>query len=109
MDPWSSPPLDGWDLRPAWFNLRDGFNESPDRTLFWEWRSEGTHQVAAMRGDLKLVLTGNEPPELYDVVKDPAERRNIAAVQPEIAQQLQKQIKGWLATESEEAKWGKKP
>lgn len=44
---------------------------------------------------------------MFDVVNDPAERRSIIAQHPELAQQLRKQLNAWLATETEEAKWGK--
>src|SRR5262245_35185937 len=44
--------VDGSDLLSVW----QGKEKGPDRTLFWEWRSEGYHQLAAMRGDLKLVI-----------------------------------------------------
>jgi arylsulfatase A-like enzyme len=101
---------------PAWkvtgHNMLDvwrGQEKAPARTLFWEWRAEGYHQLAAMRGDLKLVLTGTNPPELFDVVNDPAERRNRAAEHKALVQELRKGLAAWLKTETEESKWGKKP
>lgn len=87
--------LDGIDLLPAW----TGAAELPERTLFWEWRSEGTDQLAALRGDFKLVVTSGGRPELYDVVGDPAERRNLAASNPERVKQLSDELKEWIATE----------
>ena len=36
-------------------------------------------QFAAMHGDMKMVATGGNRPELFNVELDPAERRNIAA------------------------------
>lgn len=95
--------VDGRDLLAVW----EGKEKAPERTLFWEWRTEGSRQLAAMRGDLKLVITGTNAPELFDVVNDPAERRSIIAQHPELAQQLRKELNAWLATETEEAKWGK--
>ncbi len=95
--------VDGRDLLPVW----EGKEKASERTLFWEWRTEGSRQLAAMRGDLKLVITGNNAPEIFDVVNDPAERRSIIAQHPELAQQLRKELNAWLATETEEAKWGK--
>ena len=95
--------VDGRDLLPVW----EGKEKAPERTLFWEWRTEGSRQLAAMRGDLKLVITGNNTPELFDVANDPAERRSIIAQHSELAQQLRKELNAWLATETEEAKWGK--
>jgi arylsulfatase A-like enzyme len=87
--------VDGVNLLPAW----TGASGYPERTLFWEWRSEGFDQLAAMRGDLKLVITGATRPELFDVEADPAERRSLAAQHPEAAKSLESSLKAWLATE----------
>ena len=35
-----------------------------------------------MRGDLKLVITGSNQPELFDVAPDPGERRTSATSSP---------------------------
>jgi arylsulfatase A len=87
--------VDGLDLLPAW----TGKSAVPERTLFWEWRSEGSDQRAALRGELKLVVTDGGKPELFDVVADPAERRNLAALRPQAVRELGEALKGWLATE----------
>jgi hypothetical protein len=86
-----------------------GKEKSPQRTLFWEWRVEGYNQLAAMRGDLKLVITHGGKPELFNVENDVGERRNIVAEHPELAKQLEKELKDWLATETEASKSGKTP
>ena len=93
----AKPPgdLDGVDLLPLW---TEGKPLAP-RTRFWEWRSEGSQQLAAMRGDEKLVVTDGGKPELYDVRDDPAERRNIAALRPARVKALNAELKAWLATE----------
>ncbi|HEV3167460.1 MAG TPA: sulfatase-like hydrolase/transferase [Isosphaeraceae bacterium] len=88
--------VDGLNQWPAW----TGKSTAPaDRTLFWEWRSEGSDQIAAMRAAFKLVITSGGRPELFDVVADPAERRNISAEHPDVVEQLQNGLKAWLATE----------
>jgi arylsulfatase A-like enzyme len=94
----------GHDMLAVW----RGKAKAPDRTLFWEWRAEGYNQLAAMRGDWKLVVTGTAPPELFDVMTDPAERRNRAAERKALAQDLRKGLTAWLNTETEESKWGRK-
>lgn len=94
----------GRDMLKVW----QGKEKAPQRTLFWEWRAERYNQRAAMRGDKKLVIVSDGPPELFDVVKDPAERRNIIALHRELAADMNKQLTAWLATETEESKWGKK-
>lgn len=87
--------LDGANLLPLWLR-----GEPPaERTLFWEWRGEGYQQLAAMRGDLKLVITGNQPPELYNVETDPAERRSLHAEYPKLMTELRAALDAWLATE----------
>jgi arylsulfatase A-like enzyme len=95
--------VDGLNLLPVWM----GKDKAPERTLFWEWRTEGYNQVAAMRGDFKLAITGNTAPELYNVVTDPAERRTIFHEYQDLGRELRKGIIDWLATETEAAKWGK--
>ncbi len=90
--------VDGTNMLPTLI----GASPAPERTLFWEWRSEGMNQLAAMRGKYKLVITQGGRPELFDVEADPAERRNVVAEHPELAKQLAAEIKGWLATERKE-------
>jgi arylsulfatase A-like enzyme len=95
--------VDGINLLPLWM----GAANASERTLFWEWRTEGGNQLAALRGNFKLVITGNNPPELFNLETDPAERRNVIAEHQPLAQQLRKELTDWLATETEAAKWGK--
>jgi arylsulfatase A-like enzyme len=92
--------VDGRNVLDVW----RGLAAAPDRTLFWEWRAEGYHQLAAMRGNLKLVVTGDTAPELFDVEADPAEMRSIHAEHPALVKQLQDGLKAWIATETPESK-----
>jgi arylsulfatase A-like enzyme len=101
----SAEKVDGMDLLEVW----KGKAKTPERTLFWEWRAEGYSQLAALRGNLKLVVTGNNPPELFDVVNDPGERRSIRFEHVKLADSLRKELQAWLATETEESKWGRQP
>ena len=87
--------IDGVNLLPLW----TGQGHVPERTLFWEWQSEGADQLAALRGDFKLVITRGGRPELYDLSVDPAERRDLAATHPHQAQQLQAELNAWIATD----------
>lgn len=122
----------GGKLDPAW--KVDGVNMLPalsgterarERTLFWEWRDEGSFLLAAMRGDIKLVVTDREllsgdsdldprlakvvirQPELYNVEIDPAERRSIVYEHQLLAKQLKKELTEWLATETVASKQGR--
>jgi arylsulfatase A-like enzyme len=80
--------VDGMNLLPAWLDR----GKVPERTLFWEWRSEGGNQLAALRGKDKLVISGGSKGELFDVDADPAERRNVAALFPDVYQELNDQL-----------------
>src|SRR5207253_1464430 len=85
--------LDGRNLLPVWL----GEEKAPVRTLFWEWRSEKHYQIAAMRGPIKFIIPGLKAlPEMYDVVNDPAETRNIIAEHPELARTLEQELRTWL-------------
>ncbi len=95
--------VDGLNLLDVWRGQR----RTPDRTVYWEYRSEGFHQVAAMRGDLKLIVTGETPPELYDVVRDPAERRSVWADYPRSAWRMGRQMWAWLCSETQATKDGR--
>jgi hypothetical protein len=48
-------------------------------------------------GRFKLMLRGDQPTALYDVLADPAETRSVLRSQPEAAAQLQRAA-GLLAT-----------
>jgi arylsulfatase A-like enzyme len=87
--------VDGTSLLP---NLW-GQGRGAERTIFWEWQGEDCDQLAAMRGDDKLVVTRGGKPELYDVVADPAERRDLSAIRPELTRRLHEELKTWLRTE----------
>ena len=93
------PVVEGRRGRPA--PVVDGPFVRPDRTLFWGWRSEGFHGLAALLDDLKLIVTRDGPPELYDVVADPEERRDIAATNPDAVRRLGGELAAWIATETE--------
>lgn len=95
--------IDGAELLDVWRGKAKG----AARTLFWEWRAEGYQQQAAMRGDLKLVVTGNTQPEMYDVVNDPGERRSVLFEHKPLGDEMRKQLAAWMATETEESKWGR--
>jgi arylsulfatase A len=95
----------GGNVDPAW--RVDGINQlavwtgkaaETERTLFWEWQSEGSNQLAALRGPFKIVVTNGGKPELFDVVADPAERRDLSAQHPELTRQLREELDAWLKT-----------
>jgi len=87
------PEIDGRNM----LEVFQGRAPAPDRTLFWEWRAEGAQWHAAMRGDLKLIEL-NGARVLYNVARDPGERRNVFAEYPEPYKQLQAELAAWLST-----------
>ncbi len=115
----------GGQPQPAWkvagLNVLDvwrGKSQAPERTIFWEWRSEGYFQMAALRGNLKYIITGRELfdrlasiqlgdrtqvgdfGELYDVVNDPGERRSLIFEHLPLVRELNNGLREWLKTET---------
>jgi arylsulfatase A-like enzyme len=62
----------------------------PDLDVTHRWMREG---------DWKLILPLREKgPELYNLTKDPLERTNLAAREPERLRQLQERLRRWVAS-----------
>lgn len=81
--------LDGLDLSPLLFKNR----KLQDRDLYWIWNNR-FNRWSLRYGDWKIVKYGVGQPqkpedwELYNLVIDPKEENNVAAVEPEILKQL---------------------
>jgi arylsulfatase A len=80
--------LDGVDLWPA---ITGGDIKQRTRPMVWVYPEYGG-QVAVRLGDFKVIRRGlktkqPEPWEVYDLSKDPAENRNLAAEHPELVRQ----------------------
>ena len=79
---------EGIDVWPA----LSGRGRLPQRFLYW--RSK--RQLAIRRDEWKLVHNGPTPQEgedeLYDVILDPLEKKNLIAEQPKIAQELRDEL-----------------
>jgi arylsulfatase A len=107
----SSPSSNGEGSKIDGMNVLDvwrGTAKSPQRTLFWEWREGGDTQLAAMRGDLKVIINGGNNPEVYNVVVDPGERRTLHAEFQQEMKSMVAELNAWLATETDAAKMRKK-
>ncbi len=61
-------------------------DETIERDSIW-WRHSGN--MAIRVGDWKLVASGNDPPELYDLKTDRAEQFNLAASMPDKVKELE--------------------
>ena len=88
--------VDGQNMLAVW----KGEAKAPERTLFWEWRSEKTYQIAAMRGPIKFIIDGKDgKPAMYNVVDDPGESKNIINQHRALATQMEREMREWLATQ----------
>jgi arylsulfatase A-like enzyme len=71
-----------------------------DRALFWHYphygNQGGAPSAAIRRGDHKLIEWFEEDKvELFNVVTDPGETKNLAAEQPELAAKLRSELHAW--------------
>ncbi len=79
--------LDGVNLLP----YLTGQNKSaPHEALFWRWIA----QSAIREGQWKLII-GGERRYLFDLDKDPEEKRNLLSQHPKIAERLHARLKAW--------------
>ena len=88
------PPdvADGVDLVPYLTGERQG---SPHETLVW-WDKAITDGAWAVRhGRWKLIGSGEEPAELYDLVEDIEEKTDRISQHPEIVKDLVARLKAW--------------
>lgn len=92
----------GEDISPALF-AQPFERQGP---LLWEWRlatrghpTDASPRLALRRGPWKLLAnpSGNRL-ELFDILQDPSELENRAALEPERAQKLLTELRRWHAT-----------
>lgn len=87
--------LDGLSLVPA---LKGG--PLADRALFWHYphygNQGGAPSAAIRRGDHKLIeWFEDDKVELFNVVTDPGETKDLAVEQPELAAKLRAELHAW--------------
>ena len=100
--------VDGVNLLP-YLGATGAKEGRPHERLCWiyndhkEWRIPGrdtnlARPLRAVReGNWKLVIEGNNPPELYAIDTDPGEARNVAAEHADIVTRLQREFQEWKA------------
>jgi arylsulfatase A-like enzyme len=96
--------LDGKDLTGT---LAKPKADGGDRTIIWHYPYNVkvmhpdnnlplTPRTAMRKGDYKLIWDWHGKLELYNIVEDPYEKKDLAQQQPEQTQALFKELKGWL-------------
>jgi arylsulfatase A-like enzyme len=89
--------IDGIDLRPVLL----GSGEIPSRSLFFYWDSElravrkGAYKAHFITSDAYgegEPRRQHDPPLLFNLAEDPGERRNVAALHPEIVADLLREV-----------------
>ena len=88
-------PLDGVDLWPHLTGSSS--NNPPHDTLCWSYEHR---QWAVREGSWKLVAVGANPkarvrPQLYDLVSDMTESRNLVYEHPDVAARLTSKLEAW--------------
>ena len=74
----------------------------PHQQLFWRLMPSGS----AMRdGDWKLIITTHQPPQLYDLVSDPAERNDLAAENPSVVTRMMEAHGNWCSSFERAPMW----
>ncbi|MSU51316.1 MAG: sulfatase [Opitutus sp.] len=88
--------LDGVDLMPY---LTGANSARPHQTLYWRYGP----QWAIRHGDMKLVVSkgGSGKPELYNLVADIGESKDLAGAQPAKVKELQALWDAWSAEQAE--------
>ena len=81
---------DGVNLIPY---FRGELKSEPHPTLFW--RAAVGKALAVREGPWKLVRSKGSPDELYHLVDDIGESKNVASTKPEVAARLASSLEGW--------------
>lgn len=91
----------GLDGISIWPTITGRGQQPKHEFLYWEFHEGGTIQ-AVRHGNWKaLRLAPGRPLELYDVVKDPIEKQNVAAEHPQVIERIETYLKT-ARTESKE-------
>jgi len=92
----SRPPtvkFDGKSLLPLMLGVETDW---PDRTIYVQWHRGDVPQLyraCAAHGERYKLVNGKE---LYDLFKDPGEKKNIAAQHPDLVAKMRKGYEAWF-------------
>lgn len=84
--------LDGWSLKPL---LQGEIAALPDRFLFLHWQRQmqpRPYPNGAVRNRRYKLVNGSE---LYDLLSDPGEQKNVAEQNPELVSDLRRRYDDW--------------
>jgi arylsulfatase A-like enzyme len=101
LDALGLPPLPQATGHSLWPLLRGGEAPAP-RALVAEGTLYGPARSALQRWPWKLVVSEGEPPRLFDLSRDPDERRDLAAQEPERVAALSAELARALRDEARE-------
>ena len=95
--------MDGQNLSPSLLGKAKQLRSGP---IFWLRppdrpgpAKEPFPDLAVREGDWKLLVNEDASrPQLYDLAKDPGERTNLAAQEPDVAARLKKLVLEWRAS-----------
>ncbi|MCX5685777.1 MAG: sulfatase-like hydrolase/transferase [Planctomycetota bacterium] len=87
-------PLDGISIRPL---IEGKMAERPKPIAFWHGGKgvKDTGHAALTDNTYKLHKLAGEKYELYDLIKDPAEEKDLAAEKPEIVARMKPVLEAW--------------
>jgi len=91
IEPWADQPLDGQDLLPLL-----GEQPSPvaaERTLYWRY----FENTSIRSGPWKLLRIGGLPVQLFNVVTDISESKEVSSTHPEVTLSLARKLDDWAA------------
>jgi arylsulfatase A-like enzyme len=74
-----------WDGVDQWAALTGAVSNPPARTIYIAMK--GGH--ALRRGDWKLIVSGNDPPQLFNIATDPYEKEDLAKTRADLVADLQ--------------------
>jgi arylsulfatase A-like enzyme len=98
IKPETTHPLDSKDMLPV---LAGKSKQATHRTLYWHFGSAR----AVADGDLKLVLSKDSAPQLFDLALDGSEKNDLAAQRPEAVSRLKALLEQWQ-TRNVKPLWG---
>jgi len=84
-----------WDGVNQWPALTGSISNAPPRTIYIAMKGGR----ALRHGDWKLIMSGKESPQLFNIANDPYEKQDLAQAKPEIVADLQRRLLEYQAAD----------